>query len=120
MKKLERVEKVLLILVVVALICAMGVGVQASGTGDVNDLLNNGEISDIPKYGNNAVQNQPTNNQVANTPRENLQVNKSTNNTTNTTSLPKTGVNDTAIWVLVAACGIAAVYTYKKVRDYNV
>ena len=42
-----------------------------------------------------------------------------TTNTTNTT-LPKTGVDDTIMWVLIGVCGLAAVYTYKKVRDYNV
>ena len=42
------------------------------------------------------------------------------NNQTGNTTLPKTGANDTIMWVLIGACTIAAVYTYKKVRDYNV
>ena len=49
----------------------------------------------------------------------NLNLNLNTNTNTNST-LPKTGVNDTAMWILVVICGVATVYTYKKVRDYNV
>ena len=49
--------------------------------------------------------------------------NTNTNNNINTnkeSSLPKTGANDTAMWVVIGTCVVLAIYAYKKVRDYNV
>ena len=90
-------------LAVVAIIC----GVQSSchATGNVDELFN------IPVVNNEASTQTP----VENVPTQNIPANNTVN-----TSLPKTGINDTAMWVLVAGCVILAVYTYKKVRDYNV
>lgn len=43
----------------------------------------------------------------------------STNTNSNKTQLPKTGENDTAIFVSIAAFAIIAIYAYKKVSDYK-
>ena len=108
MKKLKSLEKILLIIAVAICICSISTVNKATGTGDVNDLFN------IPKVENNTV---PENNQTENI--NTIGTVQNTNTNTNTT-LPKTGVNDTAMWVLIGACGVAAIYTYKKVRDYNI
>lgn len=123
MRKLEKVEKILIFLIAVAVMCAITTGVSASGSGDANDLSS---LVSIPQGANNVAGNKASNtasNNTSNTAKNttnnvarNLTV---TNNSTNTTPLPKTGVNDTIMWVLIAACGIAALYTYKKVRDYD-
>lgn len=110
MKKLKKLEKILLIMAVAICICSISTVNKATGTGDVNDLFN------IPKVENNAV-TEPANNQTENI--NTIGTVQNTNTNTNTT-LPKTGVNDTAMWVLIGACAVAAVYTYKKVRDYNI
>ena len=58
---------------------------------------------------------------------ENTNTNTNTNTNVNTNTekkneaeLPKTGVDDTMLWVLIGVSVVAAGYTYKKVRDYNV
>ena len=44
-----------------------------------------------------------------------------TNNTGNTNTLPQTGdASDYAIFLLIAISIVIAVYAYKKVRDYNI
>ncbi len=108
MKKLKSLEKILLIIAVAICICSISTVNKATGTGDVNDFFN------IPTVENNTV---PENNQTENI--NTIGTVQNTNTNTNTT-LPKTGVNDTAMWVLIGACGVAAIYTYKKVRDYNI
>lgn len=108
MREIKKLEKILLMLVVVALIC--GVSTITKATGDVDELIGN-----IPQYNstNNTTDN-TTNNTTNNTSLGNTNV-----NITNTTTLPKTGVNDTGMWILVAGCVILAIYTYKKVRNYK-
>lgn len=70
------------------------------------------------------------NNTASNTPSTNVASNNVTqpttissyNNTANKVSstLPKTGEADVYIVsILIAVCGISAVYAYKKIRDYN-
>lgn len=110
MKKLKKLEKILLIMAVAICICSISTVNKATGTGDVNEIFN------IQKVENNTV-GEPANNEVENI--NTIGVVQNTNTNTNTT-LPKTGVNDTAMWVLIGACAIAAIYTYKKVRDYNI
>lgn len=129
MKKIKSVEKIILLFVVFAFIC--GISTINYASGDVNDIMN------IPYINGNSTQNPtpapttPDNNNAANIPTNNAVDNNATTNTTsnisavqnqntNSTSLPKTGVNDTAMWILVIACVVVAIYTYKKVRDYNV
>lgn len=115
MKKIKNVQKVLLMLVIFALICGVSTIIKAT-EGEV------GDIRDIPYKNNNVVQdNTPTQNEPQNIPVSNIGGVGNTNTNTNTnTSLPKTGVNDSAMWVLIGVCTIAAIYTYKKVRDYNI
>lgn len=109
MKKIKKLEKILLILVVFACLC--GITNISKATGDVSEILN------IPDFTSSSVEQPPV------TPTENAPTNDigGVQNLTNTnTSLPKTGVNDTVTWALVLVCIGLAIYTYKKVRDYNV
>ena len=105
MKKIKKLEKIILMLVVIAIIC--GISTVNKATGNVDDIL----PTDIP-----VVKNTTTENTSANT----IETQNVATNNTASTALPKTGVNDTAMWVLVAGCVVLAIYTYKKVRDYNV
>ena len=105
MKNLKRLEKILLIIITFAVLFSIATVNKAVQTGDPNDLF-----QDIPQVPDNT-QQQP----------QNIPTPENTNVPTNTnTSLPGLGANDTAMWVLIAVCTVAAIYTYKKVRDYNI
>lgn len=63
----------------------------------------------------NNVENEIPNNTVYNT------ASNTSYKPTNTTTLPKTGVNDGyVVAVLVAVCAISAIYAYRKISDYNI
>ena len=114
MKNLKLLSKVILTLLVVAFICGISTVNMAetpAPTNDIGDIV--GTIPQVSSTPSTTSTPTPT---PSTTPIGNL----SNKNTTNTTSLPKTGANDTGMWVLIGACVVAAVYTYKKVRDYNV
>ena len=87
---------------------------------DVNSLLGNDdeeaeeEIEDEPEAtptntNKNVNTNNTVNNKVNNT-------NKNVN--TNTATYPNAGV-DYSIVVVIAVCGVSAVYAYKKIKDYS-
>ena len=114
MKKLS-LKKTMLMVVLMAIVCI--VSNVSYATGNIDDLLREMEN----QAGNITVIEEPKTNQavVPTTTTENKVENTNTNTNTNTT-LPKTGVDDTMLWVLIAVSVVAAGYTYKKVRDYNV
>lgn len=61
-------------------------------------------------------QNSPANNAVAN----NTATNNSALSSTLNQNLPKTGIADnTIVFAVVGICAVAAIYAYKKVRDYK-
>ena len=120
MKK-NSVKKVMFIIVLFTMLCVVSTVNYA--TGDINAILQNIIQIDTteqptqqqPKQEENTVQN------IVTLPTTNTTNLSNTNTNTNTNKeLPKTGVDDTMLWVLIAVSVVAAGYTYKKVRDYNV
>ena len=108
MKKVRNLKKILIMLAVVLLICS--VSVISSANGNPEDL-----ITQIPELNPTPTPN-PTS-----TPTPSPKLTPTPSPTQgNNTSLPKTGVNDTAMWVLIGACGLAAIYTYKKVSVFKI
>lgn len=110
MKNLKNLKKILIMLIMIVCIC--GIATISKATGNVDDL-----ISDIPIL-NSEPKTTPTPTPTPTpspTPSGNIGA-----PTNNNTTLPKTGVNDTAMWITIGVCTIVAIYTYKKVRDYNV
>ncbi len=108
---MKKFKKILLMLVLVTLICGWAViSLASSNVGDPSEIVNLEDRTNTDKT--------QTNN--ANQSRSNIPATNTNTNTNTNTSLPKTGANDTAMWLLVAVCGVSAVYTYKKIRDYNV
>ncbi len=129
MKKVK-VRELILGVAIVAILCCIST-VNYATTPDVNDLIRdpNTVSQDSNKIQNITelpTTNTTNNNNVANLTRNNTTNNTNVsqigkvNNTTNNTTLPKTGVDDTMMWILIGVSAIAAIYTYKKVRDYNV
>ena len=128
-------ELVICIISILVLVLAITTNVFATGTPDLNTLLSNTDNnltnSNVPNNtsGNlieptvsnttsNSIDNNTSNNTINNT------VNNTTNNTNNaannnTVAMPYTGVNNSVI-VIIAVCGVSAIYAYKKIRDYNV
>lgn len=82
-------------------------------------------------YASDAIVLSPTNNSAAeNTPADNNANSPLTSTLTPTTpvnnsatlnsNLPKTGITDnTIVFIVVGVCAVAAIYAYKKVRDYK-
>lgn len=68
--------------------------------------------------GNSATNNSATNNSaLTSTLTPTTPVN---NTSTLNSNLPKTGIADnTVVFIVVGVCAVAAIYAYKKVRDYK-
>ena len=115
MKK-NSVKKIMLLVVLMFIVCFISNINYA--TGDYQELLEQMGL------GNETIQNITRIDETPTTTENTTTVpttNETTNETTKTeTTLPKTGVDDTMLWVLIAVSVVAAGYTYKKVRDYNV
>ncbi len=110
-------EIIICLIAVISLMLAITTNAFATGMSS-NDLIGNSGYSDIEEElaENNVVGNQNAikNNTINNT------INNTANNTNNTANkIPYTGLDNSVI-VIIAICGISAVYAYKKIRDYNV
>ncbi len=118
---ISRIKKIFVLLLIIGLIFIQTYKVGATSTDA--DLLNqilgeNGENSSLNTADdttNNTIANTATNTATNNT------TNTVTNNTTNKTSttLPSTGANENIIIALIVICGVAGVYAFKKVKEYN-
>lgn len=117
MKKVV-LKRMFLVLAVFAMICL--VSTVSHATGDINELL-----QDIPRIDPEpTTTTQEPENEVA-LPTTDAAISVDTKSDTEkeadtNKTLPKTGVDDTMLWVLIGVSVVAAGYTYKKVRDYNV
>ena len=112
MKKVS-VLKVITVLLMVALIIGVAKSSFAASTIQVQSIENSGGNSSNNVVNN--VQNEPVNNvPVNNTPAP-------TPTPVNNTVLPKTGAKSTTgLVVLMVLTSISAVYTYIKVKEYNI
>lgn len=108
MRKLKRVEKILLILVAAFLICGISKAVYAT-EGDVSSILDIDVIS-----------TSSTSSQTTSSVQSSSITTSQSSSSNKETSLPKTGANDATMWIVIGACVLLAVFTYKKINDYNV
>lgn len=120
-----KLRKVLVLLVILLLLVGIAVQVQASDLIDIGNLITNGNTTE------NTTTNTTTNTAT------NIATNTTTNTTANTTgnsvvqpatnnagssgnNLPQTGVTeDITVMFFIIVCVIAAIYAYKKIRDYK-
>ena len=127
MLKSENLKKLLVIMLAVILLVLIQAPVQATSPILTNNSAGTGNgIQNIPTI------NQPSNNtanianktnNVTNVPSINNGIKNNTSNTnksnyTNTSSLPKAGVDYSVLFVIVA-CVASGIYAYIKIRDYN-
>lgn len=126
MKKVVSLKTVLMILISLIVI---GTSTQVFATGSVLDNGNNNTPTTITQDDYNNASTIPVDTNYA--------TNNTTNNTTNNVSnglntesaynssndsedeLPQTGIEDYNIGILLIICVGAAIYTYKKMKDYK-
>lgn len=114
MKNLK-VRKSILLVILFVIVVGVTSNVFATGTTTINPI----QIPTINTAANVAVNDTVANNTVS--PVVNTAVENVTASTYTNTNLPQTGdASDYAIFALIAVCIVAAIYAYKKVRDYNI
>ena len=116
------------VIVLIALLLILGIGMQVMATDstidldNLGDLLNNtnstntaNEVANI--VSTNEVTNEAT---IANTAGTIVQPDTNEEETSSEDDLPQTGVTeDITVMFFIVVCVIAAIYAYKKIRDYR-
>lgn len=125
MSKLRIKELIICTITSIALILSIVTNVFATDIMNSLNTAENKNVQEIENRGNNTVNNlNNTNNTVNNAVNNavnnvtNNTRNNTTNNTNKVTTMPNTGV-DYSILLIVAICGISAIYAYKKISDYK-
>lgn len=127
MLKRENLKKLLVIMLAVILLVLIQAPVQATSPILTNNSAGTGNgIQNIPTINqpsNNTANTANITNNVTNVPSINNGIKNNTSNTnksnyTNTSSLPKAGVDYSVLFVIVA-CVASGIYAYIKIRDYN-
>lgn len=112
-------ELIICLISIVALILTITTNVFAQDINALlNDSTNNDAFANIEENNSTNSNNTATNSIKANTTNTN-NTNVANNNVNKTATIPYTGI-DYSVVVIIAICGISAVYAYKKIRDYNV
>ena len=124
MLKRENLKKLLVIMLAVILLVLIQAPVQATSPIPTNNSAGTGNgIQNIPTINQPSNNTANTANNVTNVPSINNGIKNNTSNTnksnyTNTSSLPKAGVDYSVLFVIVA-CVASGIYAYIKIRDYN-
>ena len=115
MKKIVKSKVILITLIV--LVCILTLSTLSYATDTLNVITD----PNAALNANNNL-NQNINNSLNQNTDNNLNQNTSLYNNTNnnTTKLPQTGIEDSALWLIIPVCVASALYAYKKIRDYNI
>ncbi len=133
MLKMRKNLVIVTIILMVCLLGAMTLKVQATGidnpvnlTGDLDIITGGDDLNStnnttmlLPETNTtNTTGNEPVNN-TASIIQPVVDNNSTENGTGNT--LPKTGVTeDITVMFFIVVCVVSAIYAYKKIRDYNI
>lgn len=113
MKRVSKLKILTVVVMVMLIIFSAKVSFAQTITSIGNSTGNTANNTSV----NNVVTNNTTNNITNNTPTNNVVNNTPVNNTV----LPDTGAaSTTGIFVLMALTSISAIYTFIKVRKYNI
>lgn len=115
------------VIVLVALLLILGISMQVMATDSTIDLDNLGDLLNDANSTNteNVVANIDTgantlNNESENTAGTIIQPETNEEETSSEDDLPQTGVTeDITVMFFIVVCVIAAIYAYKKIRDYR-
>lgn len=120
--KLGKKELIIsIVMLIVFLILGLNLSVFATNNNSIS--FNNGFSFNLVNNNNNII---PTNNSATNNVENNQEIpqnnttqipQNNTNNTSNT-DVPNTGLED-APWLIIAVCGVSAIFAYKKIKEYN-
>ena len=109
MKRNSLIKGILLV-IIVSTVMMITSSVYASGETIV--------LTQNTPANNTATNNTATNSALTSTLTPTTPVNNSAS--TLSSNLPKTGIADnTVVFIVVGVCAVAAIYAYKKVRDYK-
>ena len=125
----KRKELIICLISVAVLLIAIATNVFATEI-DLSSLVGNTEntennYQEIGTVNNtNTDTNTNTNVNINTNTNTNTNINRTISENTNTTSntkdgMPYTGVNYSVV-VIIAVCGVSAIYAYKKIKEYNV
>ena len=121
-KDMLKLKKMVVLLVVLLLVWSIAIQVQATNlTLDLTNLTADGNAVD--NNGTNTATNSATLNVATNREASVVQpvANSSANDSSAGNNLPQTGVTeDITVMFFIIVCVIAAIYAYKKIRDYRV
>ena len=121
-KDMLKLKKMVVLLVVLLLVWSIAIQVQATNlTLDLTNLTADGNVVD--NNGTNTATNSATLNVATNREASVVQpvANSSANDSSAGNNLPQTGVTeDITVMFFIIVCVIAAIYAYKKIRDYRV
>ena len=116
------------VIVLIALLLILGIGMQVMATDSTIDLDNLGDLLNNTNSTNtaNEVANIVSTNEVTNeatidnTAGTIVQPDTNEEETSSEDDLPQTGVTeDITVMFFIVVCVIAAIYAYKKIRDYR-
>ena len=116
------------VIILIALLLILGIGMQVMATDSTIDLDNLGDLLNNTNSTNTANEianivstNEATNEEtVANTAGTIVQPDTNEEETSSEEDLPQTGVTeDITVMFFIVVCVIAAIYAYKKIRDYR-
>lgn len=109
MSNIKTKELIICLIAVVALILTITTNVFA--TQDINSLMGNNDFQQV--------ENRNTNTSINTNTNTNANTNVANNNVNKVATIPYTGI-DYSVVLIIAICGVSAIYAYKKIRDYNV
>lgn len=108
MKKVSKLKILTVVVMVMLIVFSAKVSFAQTITSIGNSTGNTANNTTINNVVNNVTENNTTNNVVNNTP-------------VNNTVLPETGAaSTTGIFILMALTSISAIYTFIKIRKYNI
>lgn len=119
MKKVSKLKILTVVLMGIMILCSAKMTFAAQSISTISTSSgnsSNNNISEIGNSSNNTDNNLTNTNNVANNTLQ-----PTNNNTVQNTTLPDTGAKSSvAIVFLIVLASISAIYTYKKVKEYNI
>lgn len=125
MSKIKTKELIICVTTFIVLVLSIVTNVFATDIMNSLNATENKNVQEIENRNNNTANNLNNTNNTVNNVTNNA-TNNTTNNTRNNTinntnkatTMPNTGV-DYSILLIVAVCGVSAIYAYKKISDYK-
>lgn len=122
--KLGKKELIIsIVMLIVFIIIGLNFSVFATSTSINFNLAGNNSNNSNTIPQNNVIPQNNTIEKDQERPQNNTVI--PTNNTTNTNTnnsstkdVPNTGLED-APWLIIAVCGVSAIFAYKKIKEYN-